>query len=137
METSKYNTWVAFFSQTGSEIASIAEALGRWPDKIITNKRPSEVRTISSKLAGKEITYISNKPTPDEYITALGEGVKVITLHGWLRIVPHEVIDKYPNILNGHPGILPLLAGKDPQEKAFHLNLDVSACVIHKVSVGV
>ena len=30
--------WVVFFSQTGSEIADIAESIGRWPDRIITNE---------------------------------------------------------------------------------------------------
>ena len=30
--------WIAFFSQTGAEIADIAESIGRWPDRIITNE---------------------------------------------------------------------------------------------------
>ena len=33
------NKWLAFFSQTGGEIADIAESLQRWPDLIITNER--------------------------------------------------------------------------------------------------
>jgi len=131
------SNWIALFSQTGSEIASISEALGRWPDKIITNYRPSGRRTISPKLTGKKITYVKNKPAASDYFEVLEDENNFITLHGWLRIIPHEVILKYPNILNGHPGMLPLLAGKDPQEKAFSLNLDVSACVIHRVTVGV
>ena len=57
----------AFFSQTGSEIATIARRLGRWPDKIITNERPDRLRTISPKLAGIDIIYLSNKPTEKAY----------------------------------------------------------------------
>ncbi len=130
----------AFFSQTGSEIAAIAEQTGEWPDKIITNKRPSEKRTISSLLDGREIIYLSNKPTVEEYLEVLGDEQCLITLHGWLRIVPPEIIEKYPSIFNGHPGLIssyPQLKGKDPQEKAYRTGLSVSGCVIHRVTAGV
>ena len=30
--------WVAFFSQTGSEIVNICEEINRWPDLIVTNR---------------------------------------------------------------------------------------------------
>ena len=130
----------AFFSQTGSEIATISERLGRWPDKIITNKRPEHLRTISPKLAGKEIIYLSNKPTVEEYMEVLGDKPCTITLHGWLRIVPPAVIERYPFIYNGHPGLItkfPALRGKDPQKKAFDLGIPISGCVLHKVTAGV
>ena len=130
----------AFCSQTGSEIALIAEKLGRWPDKIITNKRPKHLRTISPKLAGKEIIYLSNKPTIQEYLEVLGNEPCNITLHGWLRIVPPAVLERYSFIYNGHPGLItkfPALKGKDPQKKAFDMGIPISGCVIHKVTVGV
>ena len=130
----------AFFSQTGSEIATIARRLGRWPDKIITNERPDRLRTISPKLAGIDIIYLSNKPTVEEYLEVLGTEPCKVTLHGWLRIMPPEVIAIHPNMFNGHPGLItehPILKGKDPQEKAYNLGLTVSGCVIHQVTVGV
>lgn len=130
----------AFFSQTGSEIATIARRLGRWPDKIITNQRPDRLRTISPKLAGIDIIYLSNKPTVEEYLEVLGTEPCKVTLHGWLRIMPPEVIAIHPNMFNGHPGLItehPILKGKDPQEKAYNLGLTVSGCVIHQVTVGV
>ena len=129
-----------FFSQTGSEIATIARRLGRWPDKIITNQRPERLRTISPKLAGIDIIYLSNKPTVEEYLEVLGTEPCKVTLHGWLRIMPPEVIAIHPNMFNGHPGLItehPSLRGKDPQEKAYRLGLTVSGCVIHQVTVGV
>ena len=130
----------AFFSQTGSEIATIARRLGRWPDKIITNQRPDRLRTISPKLAGIDIIYLSNKPTVEEYLEVLGTEPCKVTLHGWLRIMPPEVIAIHPNMFNGHPGLItehPVLKGKDPQEKAYNLGLTVSGCVLHQVTVGV
>ena len=30
--------WIAFFSQTGSEIVNICEEIDRWPDLIVTNR---------------------------------------------------------------------------------------------------
>ena len=129
-----------FFSQTGSEIATIARRLGRWPDKIITNQRPERLRTISPKLAGIDIIYLSNKPTVEEYLEVLGTEPCKVTLHGWLRIMPPEVIAIHPNMFNGHPGLItehPSLRGKDPQEKAYRLGLTVSGCVLHQVTEGV
>ena len=42
--------WIAFFSQTGSEIVDIIDRLGKQPDLIITNHRPSDKREINKNL---------------------------------------------------------------------------------------
>ena len=34
--------WVAFFSQTGSEIVNISRAIDRWPDLVVTNKQDNK-----------------------------------------------------------------------------------------------
>ena len=61
--TKHKRVWIAFFSQTGAEIADIAESLGRWPDRIITNDRPDHLRTIASRIEEKGYFTFSNKPT--------------------------------------------------------------------------
>jgi folate-dependent phosphoribosylglycinamide formyltransferase PurN len=130
--------WIAFFSQTGSEIAEVSEHLGRWPDLIVTNKRPDEIRTIDSRIVEYGYTELPNKPTVDDLETVLQDNA-VITLHGWLRIMPPIICNKYL-IFNGHPGLItqyPELKGKDPQIKAFNLKHEVMGCVIHKVTAGV
>ena len=43
--------WIAFFSHTGNEIYNISKELGRYPDRVITNKSPDD-STINKKLAG-------------------------------------------------------------------------------------
>jgi len=137
--------WVAFFSQTGSEIVELSEQMGRWPDVIVSNIRPEHLRTVTAKLKGKPITFISNKPTEDEYRQVLSktigpEDIYVITLHGWLRVIPESIIREYSTMFNGHPGLIskyPELKGKDPQMKAWNLNLETTGCVIHKVTAGV
>ena len=78
--------WVTFFSQTGGEICDLAERLGRWPDKIITNKRPADLRKIDSRLESKDLIYLSNKPAIEEYFKVLEDlDNPIITLHGWLE----------------------------------------------------
>ena len=137
--------WIAFFSQTGSEIVDIAEKLGRWPDVIVTNERPEHLRTINPKLEGK-VTFLPNKPTVDDYFNLTKSLINpIMTLHGWLRVVPAEFIDKYKSsIFNGHPGLItdyPELKGKDPQVRTWEgIKKDIyptAGCVIHRVTAGV
>lgn len=132
--------WIAFFSQTGSEIVNISEAIGRWPDVIITNERPEHLRKINEKLLEREIVTLPNKPALVDYEHALSRFENpLITLHGWLRIVPEEVADEF-EIYNGHPGLITLypdLKGKDPQVRAWEANYKTVGSVIHKVTVGV
>ena len=133
--------WIAFFSQTGSEIAEVSKQLGRWPDLIITNERPARLRKINEEVLSQNIVTISNKPFIEDYQRVLSEAIYgkeyVITLHGWLRIMPTEIVKEYPVMYNGHPGLItkyPELKGKDPQMKAWNLDLPTSGCVIHRVT---
>jgi len=132
--------WIVFFSQTGSEIVQISRALGRWPDMIITNRRPDSARTIDSGILKDRLYYTSNKPEEYEYQHYLRQTKNpIITLHGWLRVLPGGICNKY-EIYNGHPGLItryPELKGKDPQMRAFQGNYDTAGCVIHKVTPGV
>ena len=130
--------WIAFFSQTGSEIVDISKSLGRWPDKIITNKRPEHLRKINEELLNVDIIYLSNKPTVEEYKNLLSKKC-IVTLHGWLRIMPPEICEQH-TIFNGHPGLIteyPELKGKDPQIRAFEGKYPVAGAVLHKVVAGV
>lgn len=130
---------IAFFSQTGSEIVEISKLLGRKPDLIVTNNRPAHLRTIHPKIK-ERVLFMDNKPSEKALhdLLSLYEN-PIITLHGWLRIMPPSICNRY-EIYNGHPGLIteyPELKGKDPQQKAFDLGLEFSGCVIHKVTEGV
>lgn len=132
------NKWITFFSQTGAEIADLSESIGRWPDLIITNKRPENLRTIDPRIVEYGYTEIPNKPTTSDLDAVLQDNA-IITLHGWLRIMPEVICNKYL-IYNGHPGLItkyPELKGKDPQVKAHKLGHEVAGAVIHKVTAGV
>ena len=130
--------WVTLFSQTGAEIADISESLGRWPDLIITNKRPNHLRTIDSRIVEYGYTELPNIPTLEDIENVLKDNA-IITLHGWLRIMPPDICEKYL-IYNGHPGLItkyPELKGKDPQVRAFEGKYPIAGAVIHRVVAGV
>lgn len=132
------NKWITFFSQTGAEIADLSESIGRWPDLIITNERPDHLRTIDPRIVEYGYTEVPNKPTVSDLDAVLQDNA-IITLHGWLRIMPPVICNKYL-IYNGHPGLItkyPELKGKDPQVKAHKLGHEVAGAVIHKVTAGV
>jgi len=133
--------WVAYFSQTGSELYEVSKRLGRFPDKVFYNTNfgtlpPIDVRLLAElNVSGKTIEVLPNQPRESDYSMFLEDG-DIVTLHGWLRIIPPNICNKF-EIYNGHPGLItdyPELKGKDPQEKAFNLQLKESGCVIHKVT---
>ena len=130
--SNKMKNWIAMFSQTGSEICEISKRLNRWPDVIVTNNQDFE--SINQDLIGRsKMLFVPNNPDEGEYHRMMTED-DVITMHGWLRIVPEGICTRYP-IYNGHPGLItkyPELKGKDPQKKAVELQLETSGCVIHK-----
>lgn len=137
----KDKKWIAFFSQTGSEIVEIIKHTGRVPDVIITNRSIRSIEQIHVDLLHRcfdRIVFIPSKPTSTEYRTAIGEYHEddIITLHGYLRVIPKDICESY-KIYNGHPGDIiryPELKGFNPQEKAFNSKLLYSGCVIHRVT---
>ena len=89
------NKWIVFFSQTGAEIADISERLGRWPDLIITNKRPDHLRTIDPRIEQRNYWTFPNKPREENYLEVLEFFPhSLVTLHGWLRIIPEVVCER-------------------------------------------
>ena len=143
--------WVAFYSQTGSEIVNISKKINRWPDLVVTNKQDDKtthvelvqrVRQGDTKLVTlpawpKEIDYL--KAADKLGFSILREewmNEVLITLHGYLRILPPD-FTKSSTIYNGHPGAIhihPELKGINPQKKAWKENHIRVGCVIHKVT---
>lgn len=126
--------WIAMFSHTGSEIVNISNRLGTSPDTIITNNQPG-TDVIHEGI--RDVVYTKSKPVAEDYET-LFEDDPIVTLHGWMRIVPGSVCDNH-EIYNLHPGLIddyPELKGKDPQQQVFDM-LNPPAhvgCVIHRAT---
>ena len=129
--------WIAMFSQSGSEIVEISKKLGRYPDYIFTNNKVKETWHPELRRHSAVIRQTHNKIIDEIHRTVdvfrLLRGEPLITLHGYLRIMPEMPYEMY----NGHPGDIinyPELKGKDPQKKALKLGLKSTGCVIHKVT---
>lgn len=131
--------WIVFCSQTGSEIIQLSDELNRIPDLIITNCYDNLSPAFHTWQRAKniELTIIPNMPNVEDYWKVLiYPKSSLITLHGYLRIIPKEICNKY-NIYNGHPGLInyyPELKGKDPQIKAFNVKHRTIGSVVHKVT---
>jgi folate-dependent phosphoribosylglycinamide formyltransferase PurN len=132
-------TWIAFFSQTGSEIVELSKALGRKPDLLVTNNFEEKIKfhpgirelgvTILSARHDMLMNYFRNQVVYNVPQT-------LISLHGYLRILPADICEKY-EIYNGHPGAIdlyPELKGKDPQMKVWQDNdrYAIIGSVVHK-----
>ena len=142
--------WVAFYSQTGSEIVNISRAINRWPDLVVTNKQDDKTTHVELvqrvRQQDTELLTLPNWPKEMDYTRAadklnysiLNEDWRenvFVTLHGYLRILPPD-FTRSSNIFNGHPGLItkhPELKGLDPQKKAWSENHIRVGCVIHKV----
>ena len=142
--------WVAFFSQTGSEIVNISRAINRWPDLVVTNKQDDKTTHVELvqrvRQKDTELLTLPNWPKEIDYLNVadvLGYSILdekwqdevLITLHGYLRILPPD-FTKSSTIYNGHPGAIhihPELKGLNPQKKAWKENHIRVGCVIHKV----
>jgi len=125
--------WIALYSHTGSEISVLWQFLKRRPDIVISNKCPED--TDIDPDIKFVTTFVSNKPTIEEYHSFLQQDA-IITMHGWMRIIPPEICEQY-NILNLHPGLFtkyPDLKGKDPQRRAFNRDPkpETVGCVMHR-----
>lgn len=129
--------WVAFYSRTGQEIVDLATRLDRVPDVIVTNIPKNEVRDSVLQLK-VPLIILPDRPTTAQYEAAIGLDVHntIVTLHGWLRIVPKEICEQY-EVYNGHPGLItryPELKGFNPQQKAFELGHTTIGSVVHRVT---
>lgn len=128
--------WITFFSQTGTEIYKVSKALERSPDIIVTNKPKERTDEINSDLLSEysdKFVWLPDRPTTEEYTSVIPKE-SIVTLHGWLRIIPPEVCELY-EIYNSHPAPLtkyPHLKGKDPQIRIFNEGLQYSGNTIHK-----
>ena len=136
--------WIALFSQTGSEIVELSKLIKRPPDLIITNNITQEkykihenLNKLAPVLSAKHdalMNYLLNTRVYDPSET-------IITLHGYLRIIPENVCTKYA-MYNGHPGAIdlyPELKGKDPQARTWENKEKYKfiGSVVHKVVPGV
>ena len=144
----KKRNWVCLYSQTGSEIMNISKELDITPNVLVTNNFDNTLPIVQEwikrnnivvfEIPKKAKTYKDYEPLC-LYLNILK--TPLITLHGYLRILPKEFCELYDgDIYNGHPaliaeGFYPELKGKDQQEVVFFHKekYPLIGTVIHKV----
>lgn len=129
--------WYAFFSHTGSEIYNLTRRLNITPDCVVTNKSDLSDIHPGLKDLSTEFRYTNNWPKKQDYDFMLDECEDgcIVTLHGWMRIIPKSVC-KTHDIYNLHPGLItkyPELKGKDPQDRVDDELHEKIGVVIHEV----
>jgi len=134
--------WGCMISMTGSEVVAISEELRILPSLIVTNNI-TKISPRNMEIFGEnnvEIYVIPNKPLVGHYLKSGLLEKELITLHGFLRIIPEGFFPHFKGeIFNGHPGLIltekyPELKGKDPQEKVW-VNMErytTVGSVVHK-----
>lgn len=137
------SNWIAFCSQTGFEIMNICLNLDIKPIIVITNNRSRLNKDVLDFFYQNEIILVEipSNPKIEHYQTLNISKDTIITLHGYLRIIPKEFCEIYKNnIYNGHPGLItefPELKGIDPQKKAYNMKIRRIGSVIHRVTADV
>lgn len=119
MKNEKRRPWITFHSFTGSEIKNIINELGIAPDACCTNNAQSPIIGGGRRVFKRNWDETAYRQVLDRYDNPL------VTLHGWMRIVPPEICEDY-EIYNGHPALIsdfPDLKGKDKQEDVIN-NVD-------------
>lgn len=134
--------WTAFISQSGSEIKAISEELGIMPKLLITNnknKMNPEVLEYFKKYSC-EIREIPFNPLIAHFSQEDILDSRIITLHGFLRIIPRDFFSEYMgDIFNGHPALIskyPELKGLNKQEDVYYNKdkYELIGSVVHRVT---
>lgn len=130
-----HKKWIALFSQTGSELKNLQDMLGRKPDFVLSNSKVKVVDGLNISLESphQDLMLWLNS---NHFFTDV-----IVTLHGYLRIIPPDICNKY-EMYNGHPALIskyPELKGKDPQERTWNERekYPIIGSVVHKVVEGV
>ena len=135
-------SWGVLVSQTGSEIITIGKKTGILPSLLVTNRihklSPETLETLSR--LGVAIVSMPSRPSTGDYLMPELLGKSLITLHGYLRILPPEFFDVYTGrVYNGHPALIT----KFPELKGFNKQEDIAGqqekypicgSVIHRVT---
>jgi len=135
--------WGVLISQTGSEVIAIAKEIGFLPSLLVTNhlhRIPKDNLEFFGRN-GVIVRTVPFRPTPENYLIPELLEMKLITLHGFLRILPPDFFQHFKGkIYNGHPGLItdyPELKGKDPQVRAWEGSYRTIGSVVHRVTEGV
>lgn len=136
-------------SGRGSNMEAIIKGVqtGLIPAEIalVLSNRAEAAGLIKAKEAGIKTLFLNPKEYKDkgEYDQAIvqtlkAEGVDLVCLAGFMRIISPYFVDAYHNrIINIHPSLLPSFPGLDAQQQAIDYGVKFSGVTVHIVDKGV
>lgn len=108
---------------------------------LICNKKDAKVLEKANQFGIKSILIPSDSnPEFSEQLfqTLTDLNPDLIVLAGYMKILPTEIIQAFPNkIINIHPSLLPAFPGLKSIEKAFEYGVQYTGCTVHFVDEGV
>ena len=138
-------------SGRGSNLAAIARAIdeGRLPAKLaaVLSDRPgARILELGRESGARTGAIVPATPrgrldvkTEGKFVDILREeGVELVVLAGFMRIVGPVFLDAYPRrIINVHPSLLPKHRGSEAAAQALAAGDTVTGCTVHYVDEGV
>jgi hypothetical protein len=106
--------WGVLLSRTGTEVVDISLSLGFLPSLVVTNNlsklHPGNLNLLRDNNVSVEV--IPFRPELKNYTGVMSKypNIKLLTLHGYLRILPEEFCDfvkrRGIRAYNGHPALI-------------------------------
>jgi phosphoribosylglycinamide formyltransferase-1 len=134
-------------SGSGTNLQALLDAEARGElapatiDVVISN-RPGVQALERAAAAGKRGVVVDHKTFTDRAAfedALLRElaGVQVIVLAGFMRVLTHHFVDRFPlRIINTHPSLLPAFPGVDAPAQALAYGVKVSGVTVHFVDTS-
>jgi len=134
-------------SGSGTNLQALLDAEARGElapgaiDVVISN-RPGVKALERAAAAGKRHVVVDHKHYTDraafeDALLAQLAGIEVIVLAGFMRVLTHHFVDRFPlRIVNTHPSLLPAFPGVDAPAQAIAYGVKVSGVTVHFVDTS-
>lgn len=147
MNETKGLNLVVLVSGRGTNLQAILDAIQQQKIKsrviaVVSNRPQALALERARKLDIPTVTVLSKDRPKNEFHQELLEKVQrlspdLIVLAGFMRILPEEFINSFPNkIINIHPSLLPAFPGLNAHQQALDAGVKLTGCTVHFVDKG-
>ncbi len=123
-------------SGTGTNFDALFKEFGSQIVLVISDREDARILE-KAKAAGIEAIFEKGGPDLCSRILARLEGIDLVCLAGFMRLVKEPLLSAYEGrLLNIHPSLLPLYPGKDAWKQALAAGASETGCTVHFVDAG-
>lgn len=125
-----------FGSGTGSNFVALHEAFGAQIVLVVSDQEEAGILEKAEKVGIRTVYEKGGRDFCARIVRYL-EGIDLICLAGFMRLVKEPLLSAFPNrILNIHPSLLPAYPGLFAWEQAVEDGAAESGCTVHYVDAG-